>query len=212
MQTSNNGIDLIKKYEKLRLTAYKNSKSDKFYSIGYGHYSKDINPDMIITKDKAEEYLNSDIKYYEIGVKNLRREFNQNQFDALVSFAYDRGIGNLKKLCKDRTIDEIGDEITKYGEFKRRVEEQELYKKNEINLPNEKIEDNKKDDSYKVKISIKNLNIRKGPGTNYAKTGKFTGPGVFIITETQPGIGVDNWWGKLKSGGWISLKYCEVLK
>ena len=59
---------------------------------------------------------------------------------------------------------------------------------------------------YKVQVSITDLNIRKGPGTNYEKTGKYTGKGVFTITEEKSGKGSDKGWGKLKSGvGWIAL-------
>lgn len=62
------------------------------------------------------------------------------------------------------------------------------------------------DTSYKVKVSISNLNIRKGPGTNYDTIGKCTGVGVFTIVETKNG------WGRLKSGaGWISLNYCKKI-
>lgn len=62
--------------------------------------------------------------------------------------------------------------------------------------------------SFKVQISISDLNIRKGPGTNYAATGKFTGKGVFTIVETKQGTGSVKGWGKLKSGaGWIALDY-----
>ena len=62
--------------------------------------------------------------------------------------------------------------------------------------------------SFKVQISISDLNIRKGPGTNYAATGKFTGKGVFTIVETKQGTGSTKGWGKLKSGaGWIALDY-----
>ena len=61
-----------------------------------------------------------------------------------------------------------------------------------------------------VKVTISDLNIRKGPGTNYGKTGKYTGKGVFTITEVKAGSGSTKGWGKLKSGaGWISLDYCE---
>jgi hypothetical protein len=66
--------------------------------------------------------------------------------------------------------------------------------------------------SYKVKVSISDLNIRKGPGTNYAKTGKYTGKGVFTIVETKSGKGSTAGWGRLKSGaGWISLDYATKL-
>ena len=64
---------------------------------------------------------------------------------------------------------------------------------------------------YLVKVSISDLNIRKGPGTNYAKTGKYTGKGVFTIVEEADGQ-VASRWGLLKSyqknrDGWISLDY-----
>ncbi|OUO80837.1 N-acetylmuramoyl-L-alanine amidase [Blautia sp. An249] len=64
---------------------------------------------------------------------------------------------------------------------------------------------------YLVKVSISDLNIRKGPGTNYAKTGKYTGQGVFTIVDEEDGKGASKW-GLLKSyqknrDGWISLDY-----
>lgn len=59
---------------------------------------------------------------------------------------------------------------------------------------------------YRVKVNITDLNIRKGPGIDYPRTGKYTGKGVFTIIEEKNG------WGKLKSGsGWISLKYTTKL-
>lgn len=64
----------------------------------------------------------------------------------------------------------------------------------------------------KVRVDIPNLNIRKGPGTNYAKTGKVTGKGVFTITKESSGKGSKKGWGKLKSGaGWISLDYATKI-
>ena len=64
---------------------------------------------------------------------------------------------------------------------------------------------------YKVQIDIANLNIRKGPGTNYDKTGQFTGKGIFTIVQESKGKGA-TLWGKLKSGaGWISLDFAKKL-
>ncbi len=59
---------------------------------------------------------------------------------------------------------------------------------------------------YMVRVAIPDLNIRKGPGTGYAKTGKFTGVGIFTIVEESDG------WGLLKAyqekrDGWISLAF-----
>lgn len=65
---------------------------------------------------------------------------------------------------------------------------------------------------FMVKVSIPDLNIRKGAGTNTAKTGICTGVGVFTILEVKSGKGSDAGWGRLKSGaGWISLDYCQRM-
>lgn len=65
---------------------------------------------------------------------------------------------------------------------------------------------------FLVRVDIDDLNIRKGAGTNYARTGKYTGKGVFTITEVKSGKGSTAGWGKLKSGaGWISLDYAKKV-
>ena len=65
---------------------------------------------------------------------------------------------------------------------------------------------------FLVRVSISDLNIRKGPGTDYAKTGKYTGKGVFTIVEVKSGKGSTAGWGRLKSGaGWISLDYAAKI-
>lgn len=59
---------------------------------------------------------------------------------------------------------------------------------------------------FKVRVDIPNLRIRTGPGVMYRATGRYTGKGVFTISETK------GRWGKLKSGsGWISLDYATKL-
>ena len=59
---------------------------------------------------------------------------------------------------------------------------------------------------FKFKVSIPDLNIRKGPGADYARTGQFTGIGVFTIVE------VSGNWGRLKFGaGWISLNFATRI-
>lgn len=68
---------------------------------------------------------------------------------------------------------------------------------------------------YAVRVSISDLNIRKGPGTNYAKTGQYTGKGVFTIVEEADGEGATRW-GLLKAyagkrNGWISLDFAKKL-
>lgn len=64
----------------------------------------------------------------------------------------------------------------------------------------------------KVRIGVDRLRIRSGPGSENQPTGKYTGKGVFTITEIQNGSGSKSGWGKLKNEeGWISLDYVELL-
>ena len=63
---------------------------------------------------------------------------------------------------------------------------------------------------YLVRVDINNLNIRKGPGTNYSVTGAYTGAGTFTIVEVSNGNGSKTGWGRLKSGaGWICLDFTK---
>ena len=73
------------------------------------------------------------------------------------------------------------------------------------NIAETKVEE--KFEPYKVRVKVPNLNIRKGPGTDCAKTGRYTGVGIFTIIEEADGKGATKW-GRLKSrAGWISLDY-----
>jgi len=66
--------------------------------------------------------------------------------------------------------------------------------------------------SYTVKVIADELNIRKGPGTNFAINGSIKDNGVYTIVEESNGTGATKW-GKLKSGvGWISLDFTKKLK
>ena len=94
MKISEKGLELIKTFEGLRLSSYKALSAEKYYTIGYGHYGSDVSKDMIITESQAEELLKKDVEKFEDKVnKYSNYSFNQNQFDALVSFAYN--IGNI---------------------------------------------------------------------------------------------------------------------
>lgn len=64
---------------------------------------------------------------------------------------------------------------------------------------------------YRVKVDSDHLIIRKGPGTDSPRTGKYTGKGVFTIVDEAAGKGASRW-GKLKSGaGWIALDYAKRI-
>lgn len=135
---SENGINLIKNYEGLRLTAYK-LEGESNYTIGYGHNSSKNYAGQTITKEEAEELLLQDLQRYITAVANLPLELNQNEFDALVSFTYNCGVGSLNRLTKNRTKEQIAQHITAYtdssseifrqGLLQRRLVEKELFLK-----------------------------------------------------------------------------------
>ena len=79
-----------------------------------------------------------------------------------------------------------------------------------INTKYLKVVTAKSDLPYLVRVDINNLNIRKGPGTNYSVTGAYTGTGAFTIVEVSNGTGSKTGWGRLKSGaGWICLDFTK---
>lgn len=135
MKTSQNGIDLIKKFEGCRLKAYKCAAD--VWTIGYGH-TKGVEPYEIITLTESEKLLREDLSEYESNVDKyrLRYGWNQNEFDALVSFAFN--LGSIDKLTangtrsratiadKMLTYNKAGDKVLA-GLTKRRQAERELF-------------------------------------------------------------------------------------
>lgn len=114
------GISLIKSFEGCRLTAYKPIPTERYYTIGYGHYGPDVAQGMTITQQQAEDLLRRDLAKYEAYVNNpayvpITGELNQNQFDALVSFCYNCGAGNLRMLCANRTAEKIAQSLPRYN-------------------------------------------------------------------------------------------------
>ena len=99
MKISENGINMIKEFEGCSLQAYQCEAGVQ--TIGYGH-TKNVEKGDKITKEEADELLKSDLAYFE-GLVNdksyVPQSLNQNQFDALVSFAFNLGGRNLKELC-----------------------------------------------------------------------------------------------------------------
>ena len=134
------GLALIKQFEGCRLIAYQCSAG--VWTIGYGH-TVGVYKGMKITQKKAEAYLLQDVAKFEKYINNpsyvpFTAQLNQNQFDALVSFAFNLGQGNVKKLCTGRTINQIPSAMQQYckaagktlpGLQRRRKAEAALYNK-----------------------------------------------------------------------------------
>ena len=89
MEISQKGLDLIKEFEGLSLKPYKCVAG--VWTIGYGHTKGVSENTSAITEQQAEQLLRDDIRYFErlVNDKNyVPQRLNQNQFDALVSFAF----------------------------------------------------------------------------------------------------------------------------
>ena len=145
MRTSTAGINLIKKFEGCRLNAYKPVPTEKYWTIGYGHYGPDVSQGMVITQAQAEIMLGIDLQKYEQAVERYTPfPLSQSQFDALVSFAYNCGEGNLQQLVKKRNALQVADAMLRYnkaggrelaGLTRRRVEERALFMKGFLGNP-----------------------------------------------------------------------------
>ena len=94
MKASDNVKLTIKNYEGCKLTAYKNP-GETYWTIGYGHYGPDVDPNVPITQEEADAYFEQDIKVFENSVNGWNDKYglklNQYEFDALVSITYNFG-------------------------------------------------------------------------------------------------------------------------
>ena len=94
LETSESMIAVIKKFEGLRLKAYKCPAG--VYTIGYGH-TENVNADSEISELMADQILRKDLKKFEQAINDMDLPLLQCEFDALVSFVFNVGIGNFNK-------------------------------------------------------------------------------------------------------------------
>lgn len=119
MKISSKGLALIKEFEGCYLTAYKCPAG--VWTIGWGTTGKvdgkQICAGMKISQAKADALLKQDMVEFEGYVNKLPYKLNQNQFDALVSFTYNCGNGNLRKLTNNgkRSLTEISNALLSYN-------------------------------------------------------------------------------------------------
>ena len=133
------GLDLIKKYEGLRLEAYKCPAG--VWTIGYGH-TKGVYKGMSITKEEAEKLLQQDVSVFELQVINTVGKLKACKIDALVSFAYNVGVAAFRGSTLCRKVKANSDDPAIRNEFmkwiyaggkklqgleRRRKEEAEMY-------------------------------------------------------------------------------------
>ena len=142
MKISEKGIEFIIREEGEVLTSY--LCPAKVWTIGVGHTGSDVKPNMVITKEKSQELLKSDLSRFEnIVNKSIKVSLKQHEFDALVSFAFNVGEGAfsksalVNKINSSAPIEEIEAQFRRwiYGGGKilpvlqaRRKREVKLYK------------------------------------------------------------------------------------
>ena len=139
------GLDLIKEFEGCELISY--ICPSGVLTVGYGHTGSGCPPEagIRITEQQAENLLKKDVERFEKAVFELvKSPINQNQFDALVSFAFNVGEGALedstllRKLNSNRPIVEVSNEFLRWdkgpngpiaGLTRRRIAERDLFTK-----------------------------------------------------------------------------------
>lgn len=205
MRTSKNGIDLIKKFEGIKTKAYKCPAG--VWTIGYGH-TKNVQKGDTCTMAQAVEFLKEDLRVFECAINDLVKvELNQNQFDGIISFVYNVGIGafqdsTLRKFLNAGHFPLAAGQFDRWnkaggvvleGLVRRRAAEKELFLAPVGNSNN-----------YKVIATA--LNVRKGTGTTYRILKVLKQDTVVEIAETKGS------WGKLADDdGWVSMKYLQKI-
>lgn len=111
-QINKAGLELLKKFEGCKLTAYKDVGG--ILTIGYGHTGPDVTTGLTVTPEHATDLLKKDLERFCQGVESkLSRHvmLNDNQFSALVCFAYNVGVGafGLSTLCHRINANDVSD-------------------------------------------------------------------------------------------------------
>lgn len=181
LKTSDSGLALIKRFEGCRFSAYQDVVG--VWTIGYGHTSG-VKSGQVISQEQADEYLKEDCSTAENAVNGYDGTYhwNQNQFDALVSFTFNCGSGNLQKLTNSgkRTVEEISAKLPLYcnaggkkleGLVARRNAERALFDTPVATDTETSGSDETEYAVGKTYTTQVELNVRQGPGTNYKTVG-----------------------------------------
>lgn len=120
MKTSSTGRALIRNAEGDKLTAYYCPAG--VLTIGVGHTGPDVKPGMRITQAQSDALLSADLAKFEKAVaRNVKVALTQNQFDALVSFTYNLGEGNLRSstLLKRVNAGDMAGAAAEFGKWNK---------------------------------------------------------------------------------------------
>ena len=121
MKSSDLLIRKIKEFEGLSLKAYKPVPTEKFYTIGYGHYGADVKANQVITEKEAESLLRKDLEKFEDYVNNLGVCKRYSEFASLTDFAFNLGTAALGRSTLLKYIRQGKAEQYIRGEFAKWV-------------------------------------------------------------------------------------------
>ena len=118
MKINGLGLGLIKNFEGCSYKAYR-LKGERYYTIGYGHsFDDSITKDTVWNQKQCDDALRKDLARFEGYVTKYacrKFELNENQFSALVSYTYNRGVGGLQQLLRNSSsIQQLSDNIVVY--------------------------------------------------------------------------------------------------
>lgn len=125
MKVSNSGLELIKSFEGCRYKAYQDVGG--VWTIGYGHTGPKVFEGLLINEEIATELLKADIARFEAGVTQaVRVDLTQGQFDALVSFAFNVGMGaftlsTMNQLLNQGKYKDAADQLLRWNKVKGKV-------------------------------------------------------------------------------------------
>ena|SRR6266851_5728607 len=137
--TNEAALELIKRNEGCSLRAYFDPVG--VLTIGYGHTGKYVTPGQVITQEEAEDLLRLDLRHFEYGVDDALGDATDNQFGAMVSLAYNIGLGAFRRstVLRDHNAGKFAEAAEAFlmwnkadgkvlpGLVRRRYEERALY-------------------------------------------------------------------------------------
>ena len=106
---SDNGVLFTSLWETFRSHPYRATSVEKYFTIGFGHYGPDVNPQWVWTEEKAIEILRQDMsKAVKKANELVSNKFNQSQFDAICDLCFNVGTGVIEK---DNTLNDFDDAV-----------------------------------------------------------------------------------------------------
>jgi len=232
-QVNQAGADLVKSFEGLKLDAYRCPAG--VWTIGYGHTGSDVKPDLKISEQEAEHLLQEDLNQSGVGVEKLVKvTLTDNQFAALVSFAFNAGLASLAastllKRLNDGDYHCVPAELSKWvkatdprskekitlpGLVKRRAAEGVLWltdngSTSALTASDDMVQSVESDDSHArfQVIARGGLKVRAGAGLEFAVTQMLAEHTiVHVIKEKNDWAAIDLE-GDGLIDGWVSLDF-----